>query len=112
MRVASPRTSAIRSASRRRRSCPARRAASPREIDADDARGRRPRLDRGDRQVGRPGAEVEHALAAGQRQRLNRALPPAAIDARAQQMIEEIVAARDRIEHPRDASGRLGEICH
>ena len=57
--------------------------------------------------VCRARAHVEQRLAAGEHQRPNRGSAPAAIDAGAQEMVEKVVARRDRIEHAGDAIRRL-----
>ena len=80
------------------------------EIDADHAR--RAPAARVRAAIARSAVPVQRSSTrsrAGQLQRPDRAAPPAAIDAGAQQVIEEIVAAGDRVEHPRDALGRLGD---
>ena len=82
------------------------------EIDADHARRGRPRAHRRDREVGGAGAEIEHPLAAGERERPDRALAPPRVDAGAEQMVQEVVPRRDRVEHPGNALGRLGDISH
>ena len=61
---------------------------------------------RGDRQIGRAGAQIEHALAAGERQGADRQPPPSPIDARAEEMIEKVVAGpRSRRTCPRCGRG-------
>src|SRR5262249_52214877 len=99
IRVASPRTSVTSLASPARLSP---RAPAPphlvpadiehraREINADDARGARRRGPGGDRQIRRPRADVEHALAARELQRADRPLAPAAVDPGAEHVIEEV----------------------
>jgi len=82
------------------------------EIDADHASGAGTCVDGGNRKVRGSGAEVENALGTGQPQRPNRALAPAPIDPRAQQMVEKVVLPGDRIEHTGDAVGRLRHIGH
>jgi hypothetical protein len=43
----------------------------------------------------------------GKRQRIDRAIAPAAIHSGAQEVIEKVVPRCDRVEHVRDARGRF-----
>ena len=54
-----------------------------------------------------PVQTIERAFAAGQRERSHGARAPVAIHAAAQHGVQQIVAARDLIEHARDLLGRL-----
>ena len=75
-----------------------------REVDADDARGAQADARRS-AAIARSAVPVQRSRtrsASGERQRADRALPPAAIDPGAQQMIEKIVArAQSRRTCPR-----------
>ena len=53
----------------------------------------------GKREIGGARAQIEHGLAAGQLQRVDRALAPLLVEARAEQMIQKVVSPGDRIEH-------------
>src|SRR5439155_19724479 len=68
------------------------------EIDADDESGRRPGRAGGERDVGGTGAQIDDALPAGEVQGRDGAPPPPAIDPGAEQVIEEIVPGRNRVE--------------
>ena len=56
------------------------------------------------REIGGAGAKIEHGLAAGQLQRIDGPLAPLLVEPRAEQVIEEVVSVRNRIEH----SGNTG----
>ena len=77
-----------------------------REIDPDDASGPAPRRGEGQRQVRRAGAQIEDALAPLQPERVHCPGAPGAIPPRAQQMVQQVVAPGDRVEHARDLAGR------
>ena len=104
--MASPRTSAMRAASPAARTFCAEREHRVREVDANDAAGAAPRR-AFQRHVRRAGAHIQQRFAPGERQRADRPRPPAPVDAGAQDMIEKVVARRDRVEHPGDAVGSL-----
>ena len=76
------------------------------KIDADHAAARDPSHG-GQREIRRTGAEIEHAGAGRQFERIHGHVAPAPIEARAQNVIQQVVARRDRVEHARDAAGRL-----
>ena len=78
------------------------------EVHADYARGRF-RVQRRDRQIGRAGAQVEDARLLRQMRLAHRARAPSRVETGAEEVIEEVVASRDRIEHRRDAIGGLVE---
>ena len=63
----------------------------------------RRRLQRGDREVGGPGAEVEDAGVVGEGGFAYGARAPAHVETDAENVIEKIVALGDRVEHRRDA---------
>ena len=111
-RIASPRTSAIRrllpaAAHLVQPDAPASRRRSRRRAPRRRA-GRRPRAPRP-----RCRADVDQRLAAGQPQRRDRLRPPPPVDAGAEQLVQQVVPRRDRIEHPGDAIGSLvGSLAH
>jgi hypothetical protein len=74
-----------------------------REIDADDPAGTRGL----ERDVGGSRADVYELLASRQLEGSDRARTPAAIDAGTEDVIEQVVARRNRVEHARDAVRRL-----
>ena len=91
--------------------CRARRAASRRQ------NRRRPRAPRAASRVraaiARSAVPVHRSStrsSPGQLQRPDRRAPPAAIDAGAEQMVQQIVAPGDGVEHSGDARRTLGEI--
>src|SRR5262249_35705955 len=69
-----------------------------REIAANDEPGA-PRSDDRDRLVARSAAEIEDPSRGILGQRLRRAPPPASVLVQAQEVVEEIVAPRDPVEH-------------
>jgi hypothetical protein len=78
------------------------------KIHTDDTSGAGPVTDGGDGDVGGPGAQVEQRLAALQPELADGPGTPSLIQATAQHAIQQVVAARDGVEHPRDAVGLLG----
>ena len=108
-RMASPRTSAMRSSSPAARTLrSAERQHRAGEIHADHARrARRPGAPRLERDIGRAGAtstSVSRPVSCSESIALR---APAPVDPGAEQVIEQVVARRDRIEHAGDAIGRL-----
>jgi len=80
------------------------------EVNADDASGWRLTRSSSDREVGGSRAEIKDALASCEGQGANCGTTPASVDAGAQQVIEEVVPAGNRVEHAGDTLGRLREI--
>ena len=82
------------------------------EVDADDrCAGHAP--DCRHRQIGGPRAEIQYARARRQFQRVDGAIAPPAVEPGAEHAVQEVVARRDRIEHPGDAGrGLVGSRRH
>ena len=77
------------------------------EVDAHDPRRAAAAATQGDGEIRRSRAEVEDPLGARQAQRADSARPPPPVEAAAQQMVEQVVAPRDGVEHRGDAIRRL-----
>ena len=60
-----------------------------------------------ERDIGRSRADVDKVSRPVSSQRVDRPLPPALVDPGAEQVIEQVVARRDRIEHAGDAIRRF-----
>jgi hypothetical protein len=57
-------------------------------------------------QISRPCTQIENHFPATELQGFDRALSPLLVEAGAQQVVQEVIASRDRVKHPGDA-GRL-----
>ena len=108
-RIASPRTSAIRRSSPAARTLlqPERQHRAG-EVDADHARGAAGPPRRASSATSAVPVQTSSSVSRPvSRSDANRPRAPAAVDAGAEEVVEQVVARRDRIEHPGDAIGRL-----
>jgi hypothetical protein len=80
------------------------------EINAEHARGAARSAGRSDRNIAGAGAHVKQRFTSRKSQRLNRTPPPVAIETGREHAVQQIVTRRNRVEHTRDAIGRLVEF--
>ena len=65
-----------------------------------------------ERHVSSAGADIDQRLSTGELQRSDRSRPPALVDPSAEQMIQQVVTRRDRVEHAGNAIRRLVGCLH